>query len=237
MKYTNTSAKIIILSLLGVIAVSALVVLLQKNLAPIAPTDAFSNATPNISKNTESGQPSNSTTLTEQEKAGIIQMREEEKLARDVYTTLGNIWGTPIFQNIASSEQTHTDAVKTLLTQYNIEDPVRNNTIGVFTSPIIQDLYDKLTTRGKTSLREALVVGALIEDLDIRDLDTLIDQTNKSDILTVYSNLQKGSRNHMRSFVRNIEANGGTYTPSYISQSEYDSILNSSQERGGQFGR
>lgn len=167
--------------------------------------------------------------LTEKEKLGLLQMREEEKLARDVYTTLGSIWGTRIFSNIASSEQTHTDAIKVLLTKYDIKDPVTSDAVGVFTSKTMQELYNKLTTQGKASLSEALNVGATIEDLDIRDLDVLKNETNKEDILLTYNNLQKGSRNHMRAFVR---ASGGNYTPQYISQSDYSSIISSPQERG-----
>lgn len=167
--------------------------------------------------------------ITEKEKAGLIQMREEEKLARDVYTTLGNIWGTRIFSNIASSEQTHTNAIKTLLVTYGIKDPVTTDTVGVFTSKTMQDLYTNLVEKGKVSLSEALIVGAVIEDLDIHDLDILKKETSKEDILLVYENLQKGSRNHMRAFVR---SNGGSYVPTYISESEYLSIINSPQERG-----
>lgn len=169
--------------------------------------------------------------LTEKEKFGLIQMREEEKLARDVYTTLGEFWGARIFSNIASSEQTHTDAIKVLLTRYDIKDPVTSDTVGVFTSKTMQKLYDELTARGKVSLFEALNVGAAIEDLDIRDLGTLKNETTKEDILLTYNNLQKGSRNHMRAFVR---LGGGNYTPQYISQSEYSSIISSPQERGRQ---
>jgi rhodanese-related sulfurtransferase len=169
--------------------------------------------------------------LTEKEKLGLIQMREEEKLARDVYTTLGSIWGTRIFSNIASSEQTHTDAIKVLLTRYDIKDPVTSDTVGLFTSKAMQDLYNKLTAQGKISSAEALNVGATIEDLDIHDLDTFKNETTKEDILLTYNNLQKGSRNHMRAFVR---VSGGNYTPKYISQSDYSSIISSPQERGRQ---
>lgn len=169
-------------------------------------------------------------TLTEKEIAGLIQMREEEKLARDVYTTLGEIWGTRVFSNIASSEQTHTDAIKVLLERYDIKDPVTSNAVGIFTSKTMQDLYNNLTAQGKVSLAEALTVGATIEDLDIHDLDILKSETTKEDILITYNNLQRGSRNHMRAFVKV----GGTYTPKYISQADYVSIINSSQERGRQ---
>ncbi len=166
--------------------------------------------------------------LTEGEKLGLIQMREEEKLARDVYTTLGGIWGTRIFSNIAASEQTHTDAIKALLTRYDIKDPVISDTVGVFTSKTMQELYNKLIAQGKISSREAFNVGATVEDLDIHDLDILKNKTTKEDILLTYNNLQKGSRNHMRAFVKT----GGNYTPQYISQAEYFSIISSPQERG-----
>lgn len=166
--------------------------------------------------------------LTEKEKLGLLQMREEEKLARDVYTTLGSIWGTRIFSNIASSEQTHTDAIKALLTRYDIKDPVTSDTVGVFTSKTMQELYNKLTAQGKVSSAKALNVGATIEDLDIHDLDTFKNETTKEDVLLTYNNLQKGSRNHMRAFVR---VSGGNYTPKYISQSDYSSIISSPQER------
>lgn len=170
--------------------------------------------------------------LTDKEIAGLIQMREEEKLAHDVYTTLGNIWGMRVFSNISASEQTHTDAIQVLLTRYGIKDPVTSDTIGAFTSKYMQELYNTLTSKGKASLADALVVGATVEDLDIRDLDVLKKETTKEDILVTYDNLQKGSRNHMRAFVKNIQINGGSYAPQYISTSEYNLIISGSQERG-----
>ncbi len=170
--------------------------------------------------------------LTTDERKWLIFMREEEKLARDVYTTLGSKWKLNIFSNIASSEQTHTDAVKALLIRYEIEDPSANETIGVFTSPVIQKLYNDLIAQGEKSSLDALIVGATIEDLDINDLDDAISNTRKSDILQVYRNLQKGSRNHLRAFSRNIESSGGVYVPKYISQELFNSIISSPQEKG-----
>jgi len=171
-------------------------------------------------------------TLSQKEIQGLLLMREEEKLARDVYTTLGSKWGTRIFSNIASSEQTHTDAMKLLLDRYAIPDPTADNTVGMFRSPAMQKLYDDLTAKGLQSLNDALIVGATVEDLDIRDLDVLMKDTSKQDILVTYSNLQKGSRNHLRAFVRNISASGNSYTPQYISQEAFTSIMGTPQERG-----
>ena len=170
--------------------------------------------------------------LSNKEIDGLILMREEEKLARDVYNTLGEKWGMQIFTNIAKSEQTHTDAIKVLLDRYEIEDPVKNDSVGVFTSLELNGLYQNLLEQGNLSLLDALTVGAIVEDLDIKDLNELSAKTDNADIITTYNNLNKGSRNHLRAFMRLIKNNNGSYIPQYISQTEFDDIISSGQEKG-----
>ncbi len=170
--------------------------------------------------------------LSDEEKKGLIQMREEEKLAHDVYTTLHKKWGQRIFDNISGSEQTHTDTIKYLLEKYNIVDPVKDNTVGVFTDKNMQELYNSLVAQGDKSLTEGLKVGVTIEDLDIKDLNEFIAKTDNEDILVAYQNLNKGSRNHMRAFIRNLERNGASYQPQFISQGLFDEIISGEQERG-----
>ncbi len=170
--------------------------------------------------------------LSQDEIDGLLQMREEEKLARDVYSELFDQWNMQIFSNIASSEQTHTDAVKVLLESYGIDDPVNSDERGSFDDNDLKDLYVSLTAKGKGSLLDALIVGATIEDLDIKDLNELLEDTDNEDIILVYENLRKGSRNHLRAFNRQIENYGGTYEAQYLQQSEVDSIISGEQERG-----
>jgi hypothetical protein len=173
-----------------------------------------------------------SISLTADETAGLLLMREEEKLARDVYLTLADQWNVRVFSNIASSEATHMAAVGDLITRYDLVDPIVNDVRGIFTNPDLQKLYNDLVARGSVSVNEAFQVGALIEDLDIYDLENLLAKTDKADIMVVYENLQKGSRNHLRAFTRQIERGGDTYQPSYISEAEYQTIVESGQERG-----
>nr|WP_042680360.1 DUF2202 domain-containing protein [Thermococcus paralvinellae] len=170
--------------------------------------------------------------LTEEEKQGLLWMREEEKLARDVYLTLYEKWKLPIFQNIARSEQTHMDSVKLLLEKYNLPDPVADEVVGKFSNPEIQKLYNELVEKGSKSQIDALKVGAMIEELDIVDLQKWISKTNKQDIITVYENLMKGSRNHLRAFVSQLKNYGVTYEPQYLSKEEYEQIINSPMETG-----
>lgn len=166
------------------------------------------------------------------EKESLAFMREEEKLARDVYQYLYAAWQVKIFSNIASSEQTHMDAVLLVLDKYSLPDPAAGLSPGVFKNAAMQDLYRQLTTQGQKSALDAYIVGATIEDLDLRDLYDALEKVDNQDITYVYENLARGSRNHLRSFYRNILNAGGTYTPQYISQDEFDRIVNGPMETG-----
>lgn len=170
--------------------------------------------------------------LSVQEKKGLFHMREEEKLARDVYLTFSDMWGQRIFANIAQSEQRHMDAVKVLLDKYELKDPIKDDTVGVFSDPVLQGLYNDLVNQGSVTLIEALRVGATIEDLDIYDLIGYLDSADNKDIRTLYQNLLKGSRNHMRGFVPLLESLGETYVAQYLTQEEVDEIAHSEMERG-----
>jgi hypothetical protein len=159
-------------------------------------------------------------------------MREEEKLARDVYLTMFDLWGLPIFENIAASEQSHTDAVANMLDKYKLPDPVVDDRTGVFVNQVLIDLYADLLARGDDSSMEALHVGALIEEVDMLDLQHAIDATDNEDIRELYETLLSGSRNHLRAFVGQIEDLGMVYVAQVLSQEEVDAIVDSPMERG-----
>ena len=171
-------------------------------------------------------------TLTQDEIDGLLLMREEEKLARDMYLNLYDIWELEIFKNIANSEESHTNAVKRLLDKYGIEDPMNVDEFGIFVDQELQELFDSLVQEGSKSLLDALLVGATVEDLDIYDLQQLKEMTDKKDLIRVYNNLEKGSRNHMRSFMKLIEEQGGEYQAQFISDAELELILSTEMEKG-----
>lgn len=162
----------------------------------------------------------------------LLHMREEEKLARDVYLYLSRTWGSRVFTNISGSEQRHMDAMLQLLRKYDISDPAANQAEGVFQNKELQELYQKLILKGGKSVAEAFQVGALIEDLDLFDLSNDLKNIDNRDIQLVYENLKRGSRNHMRAFTQNLTAIGITYVPQYISQEEYKIIIEGEMERG-----
>jgi len=164
--------------------------------------------------------------LTDEEIAGILFMREEEKLARDVYQYLYEAYPLRPFLNISKSEQAHMDAINYLIDTYELVDPVGDNPPGVFQNEELQKLYDKLIEKGSKSREEALKVGALIEEVDILDLQTELEATARNeDVIRVFTNLCAASENHLRAFVRVLALYDVDYKPEILDQAEFDRIL------------
>lgn len=160
--------------------------------------------------------------------AGLAYVREEEKLARDVYLFLYERWGLQIFQNIAGSEQTHTDAIQNLLSIYGLDDPAAGAQPGTFRDASLQALYDQLTSLGSQSLADALKVGGAIEEIDILDLQARLAGTIPDDVRLVYENLLAGSCNHLSAFTSTLERQTGeVYVPQYMTDEAYQEALNS----------
>ena len=164
----------------------------------------------------------------------LLFMREEEKLARDTYLTLYDTWLQNIFQNIARSEQRHMDTMLNMIEYYRLEDPVSDDTVGVFANPALAALYDDLVARGSVSLLEALHVGAYIEELDIGDLRAAIERTDEVPLINAYENLLAGSRNHLRAFVSQITGLGVDYVAQVLEQDDVDAIVEGTETAGNQ---
>ena len=145
---------------------------------------------------------------TEEEVGVLTLMREEEKLARDVYRFLNERWNLTVFARIAESEQQHFTAVGNLLARYKIADPVLSDTPGVYTNEAFSKLYTEFTAKGSASVKDALEVGVLIEKFDIADLERSLPMTNKFDIKRVFTNLMLASYNHLEAFEFNLEILG-----------------------------
>lgn len=173
------------------------------------------------------------TGLTEEDIESLLYMREEEKLAHDVYVTLYDLWGAPLFNNIAASEQNHTEMVLTLLNQYDLADPTVGNGVGVFTNPDLQALYNDLISQGSQSYEAALLVGGLIEEVDIADLRAELATTNVAAIQQVYQSLLSASGNHLNGFANAYEnATGNAYTAQWLSDADVAAILSGGNSSG-----
>lgn len=146
-------------------------------------------------------------TVTETEAAGLLFMREEEKMARDVYAYLYEKYKLPVFKNITKSENAHMSAVLRLIAGFKITDNSNNNP-GEFTNTHIAELYSQLLTMGNLSVIDALKAGALIEQTDIADLKKELLTVENVSVKTVYGNLLKGSEAHLKAFTWNLKIRG-----------------------------
>jgi len=181
-------------------------------------------------------------TLNAQDSAELTYMREEEKLARDVYLRLSDYWYTrsgnlpvvTVMQNIAQAEQQHMDQIEAKLEKYGLPDPVVDeNQLGGFVNPELATLYSELLARGQKSSLDALLVGGLIEEVDIQDLKESIEQTKLADLDRTYESLMCGSRNHLRAFASQVAATQGSYVAQLLPQAEVNAIIQSPNERCG----
>lgn len=162
--------------------------------------------------------------ITPADMAGLMLMREEEKMAKDVYTYFYSQFNYRIFNNISKSETVHSEAVLRVINYYKLTDPT-TNVAGTFSDAHMQELYTKFTTEAKT-VEDALKTGAFIEEYDIADLKKLIAETDNTYIKRVYTNLKGGSENHLRAFTRMLKFKGIVYVPQILSEEEYLSIIN-----------
>ena len=201
-------------------------------------------ATPGLAAGSNGGQNQRiqTPTLSAQDSAELTYMREEEKLARDTYLSLSDYWFArsgnlpvvTVMQNIAQSEQKHMDQVEATLEKYGLPDPVVDeNQLGGFVNPELSALYSELLARGQKSPLDALLVGGLIEEVDIQDLHEAMLATQRADLDNLYASLLCGSRNHLRAFASQVAATQGSYVAQVLPQTEVNAIITSPHERCG----
>lgn len=176
--------------------------------------------------------------LSEEEVAYLIFMREEEKLAHDIYIFLDELWGFPIFANIAAAESQHMASVLSVMEAYGIDEPSGGQAAGQFTDPELQALYDEFTSQGALSAADALLVGGLVEERDVADLDEALAQTENPTLVQLLSNLRLGSTNHLLAFSSNYERQSGlAYTPQLLDADTYAAALAGASAGGNGYGQ
>ena len=170
--------------------------------------------------------------LSAAEQQTLSFMREEEKLARDVYQILYKTYPLRPFANIAAAEQQHMDALKHLVQRYQILDPVKTEQAGQFTDNSLTQLYQALIQRGQSSEIAALQVGALIEETDIQDLRKALANTQTPSLKQTYQNLLEGSYRHLQAFGRQLKQRQQAYQAQVLTPAELKQILQMDSGRG-----
>ena len=150
-----------------------------------------------------------STKLTKEQKDTLFFIFQEEKVARDVYITLGKQYSDEsTFALIQTSEQEHILSAQVLCERYGVDTSdvnlsLEDDFVGQFELTSMQELYNTCIGLGSVSLLEALKVGELIEVTDIEDLEHAAEGM-PSDVVNVYDNLKAGSLEHLAAFEQAI---------------------------------
>ena len=163
-------------------------------------------------------------TLTSREKEGLLFIWEEEKAARDLYTSLYDKNNLSIFMNLCRSEQSHMDQAKAIIDKYGLTIP-GNDEPGVFQNLTLQKIHDDLLAEGLRSDQDALMVAAAFEEISIMDLEKELAATATEDIRVVYQGLLAGSRKHLRSYVADLQGRGIQYAPKYLDKARFEDIV------------
>jgi len=158
---------------------------------------------------------------------GIVFIWEEEKVARDLYSSFYQGTNLTIFADLARSEQRHMDQAGMLMDRYGLTAPATGEP-GVFSNETLERLYADLLARGRWSEEDALTAAVVFEEISIVDLEREISSARAEDVRVVYQGLLAGSRKHLRSYVRDLEDRRIRYTPEYLSPEEYREIVKAS---------
>ncbi len=145
--------------------------------------------------------------LNEEQKDELFFIYQEEKVARDAYITLGEMYPYEnTFASIQKAEQRHIDSARGLCETYGVDiSGVDEGSVGNFVIDVLQELYNTVIEEGSNSLLDALKMGELIEVTDIKDLDHAINDLGMpDDVVRVYENLREGSYNHLEAFQQAI---------------------------------
>jgi hypothetical protein len=171
--------------------------------------------------------------LTADEIEFLYAVREDEKVARDLYAAFFEKYKLKAFENLSKAEINHIRAVELLMDYYEIEYPEAGD-YGKFTDPARQQLYDSLLLKGETALEAFKVMAQLEEDNIVSYLKVLEDIDNDN-IGIVIENLERASENHFKATIRQITALGGEYTARYMTQEQYSAIIAKGFEQGKRY--
>ncbi len=157
----------------------------------------------------DSAEPEESLTSAEET---FVFLTGEEKLAHDVYTTLGEQYDANQFANIARSETSHLEAMRTVLDAMDVADPTLGDALGSFDDPQLQQMYDDYVAQGSESLAAAAAVGIAIEEADIVELTAALELAPDEHATSVLEQQIEASKRHLAAFQRLADGCDGDCT-------------------------
>ncbi|MCB0634234.1 MAG: DUF2202 domain-containing protein [Saprospiraceae bacterium] len=176
--------------------------------------------------------------LTEAEITSVLYNREAQKVSRDLYLGFYDNWQLAVFENVANGEQAHMDAMLFLIDLYDLTDPVGNNEVGVFYNAELQERYNIAWETGLADETAALREAALIQEMEIAELDAALTDLVENDHLDlIYNNLVTASGAHLHAFVKYLQLFNIDYEPQVLSIEAFNAIMNENWTPGHHGGR
>ncbi len=165
--------------------------------------------------------------ITETEAGDLQLLREEEKLARDLFRDWSD--RSELFGAVAHSKQLHFEIVGALLQRHQVTDRTLGGE-GLYVFPQLQTLHQELLARGGSTELEALAAGAELHERDLVGLEEAAGRSQLEDVRASLAEIQRGARNHLRGCVEELALQGVDYAPRLLSPEAFAAIINSPRE-------
>ena len=172
--------------------------------------------------------------LNDAEKEWMNKMALEEKMAYDFYYMMFNKWNMPAFERIMNAELNHKTLMVKMLEKYGMDNPVNDQLIGQYDDKTLQDLYNDLFSRGNTSLKDAFIAAAELEELDYLDLQKALEAADNADLRVAFTNLQRGTTHHLNAMVMQLKRlYDYDYEPKHMDKETFDKLIQQPPHRMG----
>jgi hypothetical protein len=135
--------------------------------------------------------------LTAAQRAELVSLAENEKLAHDLYAQFAKVYGLRVFSNLAAAEASHLHALRMLMTRYGITDPTAGQAAGTFSTASVQASYDRLLATGRGGEHAALTVAQGLEQQAISRYGDALSGLTAPDATKVLQNLKTAEARHL----------------------------------------
>lgn len=164
--------------------------------------------------------------FSENEKLGLVLTMEELKLSQDVNEFLRNKWGLDVFVSNQQNAFWDLQKMKRFLKNQDRNNPLEFLSEGKFNFPEHQEIYNTYVLRGNASINGGLYVAISLQEANCLKLLDRVDQTTNPDLLDNYRDLLLSYGNSLREMHKGMAELGLIYTPQFMSDQTYETIIN-----------
>lgn len=154
----------------------------------------------------------------------LLSTREQVKLTEDVSTVMYEKWGLQVFDAVVSDSQKQGKSLQSLISSYGLEDPYIAEQ-GNYTNENLEVLYKGLIEQGLRSQEDALLVGALLKELNVSHSWQSEHTTDDARLMRQYKRLYQDAYDHLNEFVYTYQKlSGKSYTNQYLGDSQFQYV-------------